>query len=237
MRDACSVCGKTVERNPKSRPQITCHECRRAGHGPPRSPRSPKCEPLHPCGTWGAYARHLRRGEKPCEACQAAQREYTHGRRGVPCRECGQRRYISGSSLAEPLCHECRRRLNPAKPPWVPSLVACPCGVMFEQCRYGQKYCCPGHRPDPNRTWRSKWKLPPGWRQLRLRVFAAHGRACYRCGAYATTVDHAVPVALGGGHDLSNLRPACFRCNASTGASMGNRLRRGNLMRAARSAS
>lgn len=69
------------------------------------------------------------------------------------------------------------------------------------------------------------WKAPPGWRKTRERVFAAYGRACWRCGAYATTVDHVVAVALGGGHGLDNLRPCCQRCNSSTGASLGNRLR------------
>lgn len=39
------------------------------------------------------------------------------------------------------------------------------------------------------------------------------------------SVDHIIPVVLGGGHDLGNLRPACSSCNSSTGASMGNRLR------------
>ena len=34
------------------------------------------------------------------------------------------------------------------------------------------------------------------------------GNLC-RCGAYANSVDHIVPVVLGGGHDLANLRPAC----------------------------
>jgi hypothetical protein len=35
-------------------------------------------------------------------------------------------------------------------------------------------------------------------------VFAKYGRACWRCGAYANTVDHAVAVVLGGSHDMSN---------------------------------
>jgi 5-methylcytosine-specific restriction endonuclease McrA len=48
---------------------------------------------------------------------------------------------------------------------------------------------------------------------------------CWRCGGYANSVDHIVPVALGGTHHLTNLRPACGHCNSSTGASMGNRLR------------
>jgi 5-methylcytosine-specific restriction endonuclease McrA len=70
----------------------------------------------------------------------------------------------------------------------------------------------------------SAWKAPPGWRKLREAVFRRDGRACYRCGGYATTVDHIVPVALGGTHALSNLRPACGPCNSSTGASLGNRM-------------
>jgi len=69
------------------------------------------------------------------------------------------------------------------------------------------------------------WKAPPRWAALREAVFARDGRACYRCGRYATTVDHVVPVVLGGGHHLWNLRPACGSCNSSTGASLGNRLR------------
>jgi hypothetical protein len=60
---------------------------------------------------------------------------------------------------------------------------------------------------------------------LRQETFRRHGRACWRCGAYANTVDHVVPRVLGGTHDPGNLRPACGSCNSSTGASMGNRLR------------
>jgi 5-methylcytosine-specific restriction endonuclease McrA len=69
------------------------------------------------------------------------------------------------------------------------------------------------------------WQWPPGWRALREATFARYGRACWRCGAYATTVDHVVAVVLGGTHDLSNLRLCCSRCNSSAGASVGNRLR------------
>ena len=39
------------------------------------------------------------------------------------------------------------------------------------------------------------------------------------------TVDHVVARVLGGGHELDNLRPCCARCNYSSGASLGNRLR------------
>ena len=33
------------------------------------------------------------------------------------------------------------------------------------------------------------------------------------CGAFATDVDHLVPIAAGGTDSLANLRPACARCN------------------------
>jgi 5-methylcytosine-specific restriction endonuclease McrA len=74
------------------------------------------------------------------------------------------------------------------------------------------------------------WEAPPGWQKLRAATFARWGRACWRCGAYASTVDHVVPRVLGGTHDLDNLRPACRRCNFSTGASVGNRLRGGRMV-------
>jgi 5-methylcytosine-specific restriction endonuclease McrA len=70
----------------------------------------------------------------------------------------------------------------------------------------------------------SNWKAPPRWRKLREAVFRRDGHVCWRCGRYAGTVDHVIPVALGGTHALSNLRPACQPCNSSTGASMGNRM-------------
>ena len=48
---------------------------------------------------------------------------------------------------------------------------------------------------------------------------------CYRCGQPAESVDHIVPVALGGTDDLDNLRPACVSCNSRDGARLGNTLR------------
>jgi 5-methylcytosine-specific restriction endonuclease McrA len=70
-----------------------------------------------------------------------------------------------------------------------------------------------------------EWKAPPGWQKLRAKVFATKGRACWWCGRTATTIDHVIPVAIGGGHGLDNLVPACTRCNYSRGASFGNRMR------------
>jgi 5-methylcytosine-specific restriction endonuclease McrA len=69
------------------------------------------------------------------------------------------------------------------------------------------------------------WQAPKGWQRIRQQVFATYGRACWRCGGRANSVDHVRPLVLGGSHDLSNLRPCCGSCNSSMGASIGNRLR------------
>ncbi|MGB6455592.1 MAG: HNH endonuclease [Streptosporangiaceae bacterium] len=66
------------------------------------------------------------------------------------------------------------------------------------------------------------WKWPPGWKALGAATFKRYGHVCWSCGAYASTVDHLTPVALGGTHDLSNLRPACTRCNYSRGGQLAS---------------
>ena len=51
------------------------------------------------------------------------------------------------------------------------------------------------------------------WQATKRQVFARYGRSCVYCGAPATDVDHLIPIADDGGDELSNLRPACARCN------------------------
>ena len=51
------------------------------------------------------------------------------------------------------------------------------------------------------------------------------GQPCIYCGRPSDTVEHVVPVSLGGTDDPSNLAPACARCNYSRGATLGNRRR------------
>src|SRR6266545_4294413 len=56
-----------------------------------------------------------------------------------------------------------------------------------------------------------------------LARFAFFGNRCVYCGMMAgLTIDHHIPLAMGGSNWPSNLRPACARCNASKG---GRRLR------------
>ena len=41
---------------------------------------------------------------------------------------------------------------------------------------------------------------------------------CSYCGDPAVEIDHVIPTSKGGTHELSNLVPACLRCNRSKGA-------------------
>lgn len=60
-------------------------------------------------------------------------------------------------------------------------------------------------------------------RRLRYEVLRRDNHACRYCGAtapdVALTVDHVIPVALGGTDDPSNLVTACQPCNAGKSAS------------------
>lgn len=55
-------------------------------------------------------------------------------------------------------------------------------------------------------------------RRLRFEILRRDGQTCRYCGAQAPdvklTVDHVIPVALGGGDDPTNLVTACQQCNA-----------------------
>lgn len=65
-------------------------------------------------------------------------------------------------------------------------------------------------------------------------VIEAHGCNCHLCGircdtttsheTNSATIDHIVPLALGGWHDLINLRVACRACNSIKGAKYSGQL-------------
>jgi 5-methylcytosine-specific restriction endonuclease McrA len=49
-------------------------------------------------------------------------------------------------------------------------------------------------------------------KQLKERL-SVYGGKCWMCGSKADQIDHVLPLAKGGPHILSNLRPACGPCN------------------------
>lgn len=66
----------------------------------------------------------------------------------------------------------------------------------------------------------------------RKKIFERDGYRCHLCGKKtkkdqvvphpkAPTIDHVIPLAVGGTHEPSNCRTACFLCNATKGAGGG----------------
>lgn len=65
-------------------------------------------------------------------------------------------------------------------------------------------------------------------------VISKYGKRCHICGKvvdvsttnepHSATMDHIVPLSLGGWHDLSNLRPAHHLCNSLKGSSFTGQL-------------
>jgi 5-methylcytosine-specific restriction endonuclease McrA len=66
------------------------------------------------------------------------------------------------------------------------------------------------------------------YQRNRLVVLAAAGGRCQwpGCDRPAGTVDHIIPLAYGGSHDLANLRASCAKCNSRGGMAIVNEWRR-----------
>lgn len=63
------------------------------------------------------------------------------------------------------------------------------------------------------------------YRKARAYVLERDAYTCAYCGQEANTVDHIVPVKLGGvDHNPSNLVAACLSCNSRKGANIHRRL-------------
>jgi 5-methylcytosine-specific restriction endonuclease McrA len=102
------------------------------------------------------------------------------------------------------------------------TLRACAlCGAPFAP-RSATHRRCPAHEP-VGRASRSPTTRAQGatYYRERARLFTEAGDdpRCYWCGAPATTADHIIPVARGGGH-VGNLVLACGPCNFSRRADL-----------------
>jgi hypothetical protein len=56
------------------------------------------------------------------------------------------------------------------------------------------------------------------WKKQRLLVLKRDGYVCAYCGAEANQVDHVIPRARGGTHDMDNLVACCASCNNAKGS-------------------
>lgn len=53
------------------------------------------------------------------------------------------------------------------------------------------------------------------YKRNRKAVLEASQWTCHYCNAPANTADHIIPTSKGGGNEVSNLLPACTKCNST----------------------
>ena len=113
----------------------------------------------------------------------------------------------------------------PMKPTMMP--VACiTCGRL---CPPGTSRC----KDHGGQAWAGKPRNRQaeynnrGYKANRAKILEGHPPCHWGfrgCTGKATTADHLIALAEGGPSDLANLVPACGRCNAFRGASLGGRV-------------
>lgn len=153
-------------------------------------------------------------------------------RKPIPCAGCAAPMTIGSSSLPEgqATCRPCRQA-NPSKNRTKHAKTCIRCGSAFETVNPNGKYCsreCGAYagatafRPDSHpRVKRAKLesRAPGLSHRKRLALLAEwrrKGAICVYCGVLAVeTVDHVVPLVLGGTNYEGNLAPSCRKCNSS----------------------
>ena len=147
----------------------------------------------------------------------------------LPCADCGKLMWSGTKSLSvgQARCQPCR-----AKQPTAREMTCEECGTTFFRKRRGYRFCslgCTGAynsrrmqvRPEADgrvkRTHREH--AAPGLSRTardKLRAtWKRQNKPCAYCGQAADTVDHIMPLVLGGTNWEGNLAPACRRCNSS----------------------
>lgn len=152
-----------------------------------------------------------------------------YGEKRGTCAGCGEVMWRGSTSQPEgqAMCRACRA----AKP----EVQCCSCGVRVTPKSYWCYPCSVANRPPGkgrdvekrrahDRRRRDRARLAPGLNQYEryalLAKWKRQGRACSYCPARATSVDHVIPLALGGTNYEGNLTPACRSCNGSKNDSL-----------------
>lgn len=209
----CEACGASFERRPgRGRPARFCSvECRKAFVGPRNAytkPLTARASRVHrdplTCAWCGAVmrraAKSLPQGEARCSRCRPQNPRWPWPDGPRPCEEClvvfapkvNKARY----------CPACVRIRAGA---WVTARAAArrALGYLPARPRRAREYATPG--------------LTHHQRSALLAVWKRQGRRCMYCDRLASTVDHVVPLLLGGTNYEGNLVPACLSCNSSKG--------------------
>lgn len=175
------------------------------------------------CGECGKRIRaHARSRPNPtCQQCRRRMEdERQRGERPRVCRDCGSEWYGSKPTAQ---CGSCRYARAKARA-IADGRECLDCGKPATHGKYCTTHYTFRFRKQQdklrNRFWISDEK--------RLAIYERDGWTCRLCNVAvrsrfewtpdSPTLDHIVPRSLGGGHEETNLRTACWRCNSSRGA-------------------
>lgn len=150
-------------------------------------------------GTWRGWKRHRAAQEEPCEPCRLAAAAVTRHRRAedpLHVRALEAARYRADL--------EARRAKGRAK---FRREYDDPRGRALALARVKRRKA----------VKRGVLTIPFTIEQFAARM-AFWGNRCWLCQGPFEAADHVIPLALGGPHCLSNLRPICTSCNSSKGA-------------------
>ncbi len=189
-------------------------------------------------GTPSGYMRHRRAGESPCDACQDAKRlESANWRVANPEKELAsskkwKRLNADQKRDADRVYRDGNReRIRGFARRWYYDNKE----KAFEHARHWQR-ANPDKRAAIDKRWRYNHPDQVRHKNSRQRARRANttiigfssnqlaqkmaywGNQCWMCGGPFEAVDHVKPIAVGGAHILSNLRPSCQSCNSSKGS-------------------
>ena len=189
---ACSGCGKAVYRGKTSRPEIVCHECRRKN--PASKYRQAACDE---CGT---QFQSQRTGHSPTGWTRYCSRACFHKARTVAA-GCGtDMGYRAHRLNHEEPCDRCLKAAAEAR---------------FARSRAGSIAAARRRRTRHRATWdgvsdeeileRDKWMCWICKRRIGKTLKYPHPRSA--------SIDHLIPLALGGDDTAFNKKAAHIRCN------------------------
>lgn len=224
----CVICGlKRWSKNAKP----ICHPCRRAHPllGPRRRYSTRQVVKCTRCGREGLSWSW---GRGWCNSCANIERGFA-----APCAVCGRMLAIATTSRVSPVCRPCRAEKRNADgigerpPPVVPCIG---CGTLVDRgknVRSDLVRCVPCRRRAISEVNRRKNTARRRTKAGRFSVFDVGDRDGWRChlcrkavnsalsGMHprGPTIDHLVPVSLGGEDVLSNVSLAHRECNVRRG--------------------